>query len=89
MSNPVIVVVGAGPGVGAAVARRFGRQGYEPALISRSQAELDKLGAQLQSEGLTVGWTALDLSDFDALPPPSSVSAAIRVRSPTCISTRA
>jgi NAD(P)-dependent dehydrogenase (short-subunit alcohol dehydrogenase family) len=67
MSNPVIVVLGAGPGLGAAVARRFGKAGYDPALISRSSDELDELGAQLQSEGYTTGWSALDLTDGPAL----------------------
>jgi NAD(P)-dependent dehydrogenase (short-subunit alcohol dehydrogenase family) len=67
MSNPVIVVLGAGPGIGAAVARRFGRAGYDPALISRSKEALDTLGRQLQSEGFTTGWTALDLTDAPAL----------------------
>jgi NAD(P)-dependent dehydrogenase (short-subunit alcohol dehydrogenase family) len=67
MGNPVIVVLGAGPGVGGAVARRFGRAGYDPALISRDPDQLQELGEQLQSEGLTTGWTALDLTDADAV----------------------
>ncbi len=36
-----IAIVGAGPGLGAAVARRFGREGFAVALISRDQAKLD------------------------------------------------
>jgi NAD(P)-dependent dehydrogenase (short-subunit alcohol dehydrogenase family) len=71
MGNPVIVVLGAGPGVGGAVARRFGRAGYDPALISRDAHQLQTLGEQLQSEGFTTGWTALDLTDAAA------VSAAV------------
>jgi NAD(P)-dependent dehydrogenase (short-subunit alcohol dehydrogenase family) len=67
MANPVIVVLGAGPGVGGAVARRFGQAGYDPALISRDADKLRALGEQLQSEGHTTGWTALDLTDHDAL----------------------
>ena len=67
MANPVIVVLGAGPGVGAAVARRFGQAGYDPALISRSEEQLGELGRELQSEGFTTGWTAADLTDSDAL----------------------
>jgi NAD(P)-dependent dehydrogenase (short-subunit alcohol dehydrogenase family) len=67
MGNPVIVVLGAGPGVGGAVARRFGQAGYDPALISRNPDQLQKLGEQLQSEGFTTGWTALDLTDPDAV----------------------
>lgn len=67
MANPVIVVLGAGPGIGAAVARRFGAAGYDPALIARSPDKLDALRRQLQSEGLTTGWTPVDLTDIPAL----------------------
>lgn len=65
--RPLIVIVGAGPGLGAAVARRYGQQGYDVALISRDQEQLDRLGAALQDEGITTGWTALDITDADAL----------------------
>ena len=67
MSNPVIVVVGAGPGVGASVARRFGREGYDVALVSRTEKAVSALGERLQSEGLKVGWCAVDVTDEDAL----------------------
>jgi NAD(P)-dependent dehydrogenase (short-subunit alcohol dehydrogenase family) len=67
MSNPVIVVVGAGPGVGASVARRFGSERYDVALVSRAAPELDALGHQLRDEGLTASWTALDVTDEEAL----------------------
>jgi NADP-dependent 3-hydroxy acid dehydrogenase YdfG len=67
MSNPMIVVVGAGPGIGAAVARRFGRAGHDVALIARSSQRLDQLGAELQAEQITTGWTALDATDEAAL----------------------
>jgi len=67
MSNPVIVVVGAGPGVGASVARRFGSERYDVALLARTTTALDALGQQLQDEGITAGWTALDVTDEEAL----------------------
>jgi NAD(P)-dependent dehydrogenase (short-subunit alcohol dehydrogenase family) len=67
MTNPVIVVIGAGPGLGAAIARRFGRAGYDPALIARSSDKLAELGTRLQSEGLTAGWSAVDVTDEQEL----------------------
>jgi len=67
MTNPVIVVVGAGPGIGAAVARRFGQGGYDAALIARSGDTLEQLGRQLQAEGVTTVWTPADVSDDAAL----------------------
>jgi NAD(P)-dependent dehydrogenase (short-subunit alcohol dehydrogenase family) len=59
----MILVVGAGPGVGGAVARRFGREGYDVALVSRGEEELTRLGEHLQAAGITTGWSALDLTD--------------------------
>ena len=67
MSNPVVVVVGAGPGMGASVAHRFGRAGFDVALLSRDAGALEKLGRSLQQEGITTGWTALDVTDETAL----------------------
>ncbi len=67
MSNPVIVVVGAGPGLGASIARRFGSAGYDVALIARSEEKLEALGRDLQQAGITTGWSAVDITDDAAL----------------------
>jgi NADP-dependent 3-hydroxy acid dehydrogenase YdfG len=63
VDNPVLVVVGAGPGIGRSVARRFGRSGYQVALVGRQQEAVAKLGAGLQADGITAGWVAADASD--------------------------
>ena len=47
-----IAIVGAGPGLGAAVARRFGAEGFAVGLISRSQERADGLAAQLVADGV-------------------------------------
>src|SRR5262245_16479242 len=67
MSNPVIVVVGAGPGMGASVARRFARDGFDVALVGQAGEALDALGRELQGEGITTGWTGADLTDQKSL----------------------
>ena len=67
MSNPVLLLVGAGPGLGASVARRFGREGYDVALVARSEERLASLGKSLQADGVTTGWSAIDVTDPDAL----------------------
>ena len=36
-----IAVFGVGPGMGRAVARRFGREGFQVALVARNQTRLD------------------------------------------------
>ncbi|MDN4612230.1 SDR family NAD(P)-dependent oxidoreductase [Arthrobacter burdickii] len=58
---PVIAIIGAGPGLGAAVARRFGREGFSIALISRNQSKLDVMAAKLEDGGLTARGYAADV----------------------------
>ena len=58
---PVIAIIGAGPGLGAAVARRFGREGFSIALISRDQSKLDAMAAELLADGVTAGGFAADV----------------------------
>jgi len=52
LSMTTIAIVGAGSGLGAAVARRFGAEGFSVALIARNQERVDALAAQLVSEGI-------------------------------------
>ncbi|WP_372595030.1 SDR family NAD(P)-dependent oxidoreductase [Actinotalea sp.] len=68
---PTIAIVGAGPGLGAAVARRFGREGFSIALISRDQAKLDALAAELGAGGVTARGYAADVRE------PASLEAAL------------
>jgi NADP-dependent 3-hydroxy acid dehydrogenase YdfG len=49
-----IVIVGAGPNLGAAVARRFGREGMSVGLIARDGAKLEELANVLGEEGISV-----------------------------------
>ena len=62
-----IIIVGAGPNLGAAVARRFGREGFAVGLISRTQSKLDDLAAQLANHGITAKGAAADIRDAEAL----------------------
>ncbi|MFJ9815819.1 SDR family NAD(P)-dependent oxidoreductase [Streptomyces sp. NPDC101151] len=48
-----IAIVGAGPGLGAAVARRFGREGYDVALVARDRNRLEDLVGELADGGVT------------------------------------
>lgn len=48
----VVAIVGAGPGLGAAVARRFGREGYDIALVARDRDRLDGLVRELSEGGV-------------------------------------
>lgn len=62
-----LVIVGAGPNLGLAVARRFGREGFAVGLISRTESRLVELAAQLQLDGVTVAGAAADIRDSNAL----------------------
>ncbi|AMM18895.1 dehydrogenase [Frondihabitans sp. PAMC 28766] len=62
-----IAIVGAGSGLGLAVARRFGREGFSVALISRNQARLDDLAATLEAEGITAAGFTANVRDTDSL----------------------
>ena len=58
---PVIAIVGAGPGLGAAVARRFGAEGFAVALISRDQSKLDVMVEELSAAGVSARGYAADV----------------------------
>ena len=60
-------IVGAGRGLGLAAARRFGQQGFDVVLISRSQEHVDELAAQLSAEGITARGYAADVRDAASL----------------------
>lgn len=62
----MVVVVGAGPGVGGAVARRFAREGLDVALLSRREGTLAALAESLEEAGAGVQWAVVDLTDADA-----------------------
>ncbi len=62
-----IVIVGAGPNLGLAVARRFGREGFAVGLVARTESRLVELGGQLRLDGITSAGAAADIRDSPAL----------------------
>jgi NAD(P)-dependent dehydrogenase (short-subunit alcohol dehydrogenase family) len=60
-----LLLIGAGPGVGAGVVRRFGRERFRGTLIARGQG-LEQLAAELRTEGLEVEPVAADIADLDS-----------------------
>jgi NADP-dependent 3-hydroxy acid dehydrogenase YdfG len=62
-----IAIIGAGPGLGAAVARRFGTEGHSIALIARTRNKLDALAAGLTAEGHQARGYAADVRDPESL----------------------
>jgi NAD(P)-dependent dehydrogenase (short-subunit alcohol dehydrogenase family) len=66
MPEPVdpqhLLLIGAGPGVGAGVVRRFGREGFRSTLISRGDTEV---ASELRSDGLEIEAIAADIEDLN------------------------
>ncbi|MFD7608127.1 SDR family NAD(P)-dependent oxidoreductase [Streptomyces mirabilis] len=50
---PTLAIVGAGPGMGLAIARTFGSRGFDVALIARTKEKLEALVDQLGQEDIT------------------------------------
>lgn len=66
--SKTIAVFGAGPGFGRAVARRFGREGFRVALVSRTRSKLDDMAAELSAHKIEAAGFVADLADRKQLP---------------------
>jgi len=76
MTMTTLAIVGAGPGLGRAVARRFGREGFSVALVARDPEKLDGLVAELEGEGVTAAGFVADARDRAALTSALDAAAA-------------
>ncbi len=65
--DKVIFIVGMGPGVSAAVARRFGREGYAIGAVARSADKLEEQLAALRASGVRVAGATADAGDIGSL----------------------
>ncbi len=62
-----LLLVGAGPGLGLAVARRFAAGGYRVTLVARSADRLGDLAGSLSDTGAEIGTIEADASDPEGL----------------------
>mmetsp|Transcript_11166 Transcript_11166/g.25453 ORF Transcript_11166/g.25453 Transcript_11166/m.25453 type:complete len:256 (-) Transcript_11166:79-846(-) len=70
-AGPVCLVVGVGPGIGGAVARKFAKEGYRVAVTSRTQQTVDDLAKEVGGRGYA----------YDASVPEQVTEAIAKVRS--------
>lgn len=62
-----IVVIGAGKGLGNAIGRRFGTEGYRVLLASRNAESLESYVAEFSSEGIEAKGYPVDVTDIEGL----------------------
>jgi NADP-dependent 3-hydroxy acid dehydrogenase YdfG len=67
VTKPLCTVVGAGPGLGLAVAKRFGEAGYRLALLARRADAVYKIANELATDGMEAGGFAADAGDEASL----------------------
>jgi short-subunit dehydrogenase len=67
-----LLIIGAGPGISGATARRLGGDGYDVGLVARREQALVQHGAELHADGIRAEWAAADAGD------PASLTAAVQ-----------
>jgi|SRR5579862_98962 len=67
IDNRHLLLVGAGPGLGLAVARRFAEGGYRVTMVARSTDGLDTLVESLADTGADIATVSADVGDSEAL----------------------
>jgi len=67
MTTPLAIIAGVGPGVGAAVARRFAAEGFRVAMIARDANRLADIAAPILAAGGVAAPYSADLSDHAAV----------------------
>ncbi|MDG4781005.1 SDR family NAD(P)-dependent oxidoreductase [Micromonospora sp. WMMD961] len=75
--SKTVAIFGAGTGLGLSVARRFGREGYRVALVGRRPDALDRLVAELTTDGIEAAAFPADLTRTAEVP---ALLAAITAR---------
>ena len=65
--NETLAIIGAGPGMGLAIAKTFGAQGFNVALLSSSPAKLELLVAELAKHGIEAAAFTADVLDHHCI----------------------
>jgi 3-oxoacyl-[acyl-carrier protein] reductase len=63
-SGRVVLVTGAGGGIGAAIAQLYCQEGAAVALVDADAAKVEQQAGLLREAGYTVGWATADVADY-------------------------
>lgn len=61
--NKLIVIIGAGPGLGLSVAGRFAKEGFDSVLVARNEATLKEMCGELSQNGVKSNYKTADVAD--------------------------
>jgi short-subunit dehydrogenase len=67
MSEKILLIVGAGPGISLNTAKKFGKEGFNVALVSRSMDSLQKYESELKDDGIAAKGFPGDVSSVESL----------------------
>ena len=67
MAARAAIVTGGSSGIGLAIARMLGEEGYEITLVARRPEKLEEAASGLEAEGITLQAIAADLSSEEAI----------------------
>lgn len=65
--SKTIAIIGAGEGVGYSLAQRFGREGFQVALLSRNPAKINAIADRLSAKGIPAKAFRADVLDLPSL----------------------
>ena len=67
MNGRVAAMLGVGPGLGAAVARRFAGEGFAVAMMARQEESLAEIRQEIEDDGGKVLTVSVDATDADSV----------------------
>lgn len=81
-TRPIALITGGGTGIGAAIAKRLARDGFEVVVAGRRREKLESVVAAIEADGGAARAVVMDVTDLSPSRPERHHSAAA-----TCSST--
>jgi short-subunit dehydrogenase len=62
-----LAIIGAGKGLGLSLAKRFGKEGFQVALVARNAVKLQEMVDELQADGIEVSYFTADIYSIEQI----------------------